>query len=148
MVSILIYMMSHWIRLMMSHYVRLLDCHEFTKLQWLGTLDLFVLLLQIIQVRANYPRLIDLMQQKQKKHIFKILGSKGEALKKFTCDLCVPKSITLGEDEAQRVWRSHVPNIFCPMTRTMILTLQSVGFEREEFQTLYFQKGKTIVSQK
>ena len=41
------------------------------------------------------------MQQKQKKHIFTILGSRGKLLKNFTFDLDVLKSIPLGEDEGK-----------------------------------------------
>ena len=40
-------------------------------------------------------------KQKEKKHIFVNLGSKGKVLKNFTFDLDVPKSIILGEDEEQ-----------------------------------------------
>ena len=49
----------------------------------------------------NYPRLLNPMQQKQKKkiYIFTILGSKEKSLENFTFDLDVPKSIPLGEDE-------------------------------------------------
>ena len=38
----------------------------------------------------------------------------------------------LGEDEEQWIWKSHTPKIFHPMTWTMILALQSVGFGKED----------------
>lgn len=47
----------------------------------------------------NYPGPLDPMQQKEKKNIFNILGSKGKSLENFTFDFDVPKSILLSKDE-------------------------------------------------
>ena len=65
------------------------------------------------------------MQRKQKQ-IFNKIGTREKPLENF--DLDVPKSISLGEDEEQRIWKSRTTKIFLSMTRTMILALQSVGF--------------------
>ena len=36
---------------------------------------------------------------------------------------------------------SHTLKIFCPITQTMILVLQRVGFGREEVMTLFLFRG-------
>ena len=57
----------------------------------------------------NYPRPLDLMQQKQNQHIFTILGSRGKPLEDFIFYLDVPKSILLEEYEEQWIWKSSLP---------------------------------------
>ena len=74
--------------------------------------------------------------KKKSNHIFTILGSKGKPLENFTFDFNVPKSISLGKDEEQWIWKSCTSKIFHPMTRTMILTLYSVDFEKKDLLAL------------
>ena len=45
----------------------------------------------------------------------------------------VSKLIPLEEDEEQWIWKSRTPKIFHLMTRTAILTLQSVDFRNDDF---------------
>ena len=60
------------------------------------------------------------MQRKQKQNCNKI-ETREKPLENFNFDLDVPKSISLGEDEKQRIWKSRTTKIFLPMTQTMIL---------------------------
>ena len=92
----------------------------------LGTLDFSIPL----PCKTNLSLYI--ICNKSKNHIFIVLGLRGKPLENFTFDLDVLKSILLGEDEEQWILNSYTPKILYPMTRTMILALQSVGFGKDD----------------
>ena len=51
-------------------------------------------------------------------------------------ELDVPRSNSYGEEKVYSLWRSRIPKVFCHMILTMTLTLQMVGFRKEEVLVL------------
>ena len=67
--------------------------------------------------------------------------SRGKLLEHFIYDLDILKSLSFNENEDQWIWKSYTLKIFCLMTRTTILALQSMDFGKENIFVLSFSTG-------